>query len=131
MGVSARAPFIAKGYAWVDKYLKFLTLQRGKGLFYFGVGILVFFMAPDTAASAIGHWGINNVAALVLLAVGAAHTFQVVKTDSGPSGSATQSIPVADDGLGFSQQMPASISAGTEMKQNTAWKKMVEDDAAL
>ena len=44
-----------------------VLLQRGKGMFYLGVGLLVFFMAPDSLEKSMaGSWGINNVAALVI-----------------------------------------------------------------
>lgn len=46
------------------------TAQRGKGMFYWGVGLLICFIAPDGTRD----WGINNVAALVLAILGFIHT---------------------------------------------------------
>ena len=61
---------VSAAYHWVDAYLKFLTLQRGKGAFYWGVGLLICFIAPDGSSS----WGFNNVAALILAILGFVHT---------------------------------------------------------
>jgi hypothetical protein len=60
-------------------YLKFLTAQRGKGLFYLGVGILVLFMKPNSEQ--MSGWGINNVAALVLAIVGSFHGFKIIREE--------------------------------------------------
>ena len=46
------------------------TAQRGKGMFYWGVGLLICFIAPDGTRD----WGVNNVAALVLAILGFIHT---------------------------------------------------------
>lgn len=122
--VSTRVPKVALAYAWIDKYLKFLTLQRGKGLFYIGVGILVFFIAPNTSGSMFGRWGVNNVAALVLTIVGVLHAFYVVRDDSaGSAGSAAAIELQTGDGLDFSQPVPKGSSTTTKQQ----WKKMVED----
>ena len=48
-----------------------LDSQRGKGAFYWGVGLLVLFIGPDSDSS----WGLNNVAALFLAVVGFLHTY--------------------------------------------------------
>ena len=63
-----KAP-IKKAYDLIDIYLKFLTLQRGKGLFYCGVGVLVFFIGTGD-----GGWGLNNAAAMLLFIDGGIHT---------------------------------------------------------
>ena len=63
---------ISKFYRWIDTYLKFLTLQRGKGAFYLGVGLLVCFMTPT--GTGVGPFGVNNVAAIILAIVGFVHT---------------------------------------------------------
>lgn len=42
--------------------------QRGKGTFYCGVGLLVFFIGTGN-----GGWGLNHVAALLLALVGLMH----------------------------------------------------------
>ena len=63
---------ISKFYHWIDTYLKFLTLQRGKGAFYLGVGLLVCFMSPS--GSSQPAVGVNNVAAIFLAVVGFLHT---------------------------------------------------------
>ena len=64
-----KAPIIKRAYDWIDIYLKFLTLQRGKGLFYCGVGVLVFFIGTGN-----GGWGLNNAAAMFLFIDGGIHT---------------------------------------------------------
>ena len=65
-------------YQMIEVYIKFLTLQRGKGLFYMGVGLLTFFIAPDYGKTSwFGSWGVMNVSSLALAAVGGLHTFQV------------------------------------------------------
>jgi hypothetical protein len=66
-----KVPLVSAAYQLIDVYVKFMTLQRGKGLFYLGVGLLVFYIAPMTASS---HWGLNNVAALFLAIIGFSHT---------------------------------------------------------
>uniref|UniRef100_A0A6T0BU72 Uncharacterized protein n=1 Tax=Chrysotila carterae TaxID=13221 RepID=A0A6T0BU72_CHRCT len=70
-----RLPLISAAYSWIGIYLKFLTLQRGKGAFYWGVGLMVLFISPDNTSK----WGLNNVAALVLAFVGFLHTFMIIK----------------------------------------------------
>ena len=74
-----KAPIIKRAYEWIDIYLKFLTLQRGKGLFYCGVGVLVFFIGTGN-----GGWGLNNAAAIFLFIDGGIHTFKLVK-ETGPA----------------------------------------------
>ena len=77
---SERWEYIAYAYEWIDIYLKFMTLQRGKGMFYLGVGALVFFIGPEGHSSNwVQPWGVNNVAALCLAAMGVIHTLQIVK----------------------------------------------------
>ena len=77
---SERWEHIADAYEWIDIYLKFMTLQRGKGMFYLGVGALVFFIGPEGHSSNwVQPWGVNNVAALCLAAMGVIHTLQIVK----------------------------------------------------
>ena len=57
---------------------EFLALQRGKGLFYMGVGLLTFFIAPNYEKTGwLGSWGVMNVSSLALAAVGGVHTFRV------------------------------------------------------
>lgn len=73
-----KAP-IKKVYDLIDIYLKFLTLQRGKGLFYCGVGVLVFFIGTGD-----GGWGLNNAAAMLLFIDGGIHTLKLVK-ETGPA----------------------------------------------
>jgi len=69
-----KVPFLSVAYHWIDVYLKFLTVQRGKGAFYWGVGLLVLFIGPDGSSK----WGLNNVAALFLALVGFLHTFKII-----------------------------------------------------
>jgi len=73
-----KVPMISAAYQLIDVYLKFMTLQRGKGLFYLGVGLLVLYISPDGTSS----WGRNNVAALFLAAIGASHTCVAPATPS-------------------------------------------------
>jgi len=92
----------------IDVYLKFLTLQRGKGLFYMGVGLLCFFIAPNVKAGWVGRWGVMNVSSMALAAVGGAHTFQVVVEKPGPSvGGSEAGVRPAED-LDFSSPMDFS-----------------------
>merc|ERR1740117_945471 len=66
-----KMPIVSAAYHWVDTYLKFLTVQRGKGAFYWAVGLLICFIAPDGTR----NWGVNNVAALILAILGFVHTY--------------------------------------------------------
>uniref|UniRef100_A0A7S0LKQ8 Uncharacterized protein n=1 Tax=Coccolithus braarudii TaxID=221442 RepID=A0A7S0LKQ8_9EUKA len=77
-----KVPFFAAAFQWIDFYLKFLTLQRGKGAFYWGVGLLVLFIGPDGSSK----WGLNNVAALFLALVGFLHTFKIIGESSAALG---------------------------------------------
>jgi hypothetical protein len=121
--VSERVAKVAVAYALIDKYLKFLTLQRGKGLFYLGVGLLVFFIEPTTGPSVGGHWGINNLAALFLAVVGVLHTFRLCHEQSAPSGAAVAHTMPPADGLEASFSKP--VPSGGAKKQ---WTQMVDDD---
>lgn len=95
--IKDKVPLVSAIYDLIDTYLKFLTLQTGKGLFYFGIGLLVFFMGPVPSEKCVQqlatngtetmicstpnyvfNWGVTNVAALVLSIVGVLHTFKVV-----------------------------------------------------
>ena len=112
--------FITVFYNWLDTYLKFLTLQRGKGMFYLGVGILVFFMGTHPNEKNGGHWGINNVAALYLAIIGFMHAFYIIREQSAHLGpGVTPSIPAAG-GLDFTAPIPA---AGTRSQ----WNRMVDE----
>ena len=101
--IKDKVPFVSAVYGLVDEYLKFLTLQRGKGAFYFFVGLLVFFMAPVSGevcteevvavpganqthvsrTCSTPHYLINigviNIAALILASVGIMHLFRIIK----------------------------------------------------
>jgi hypothetical protein len=68
--VRDKVPMVSAAYQQIDVYLKFMTLQRGKGLYYLGVGLLVLYIGPDGTSS----WGLNNVAALLLAIIGVSHT---------------------------------------------------------
>mmetsp|Transcript_46514 Transcript_46514/g.101050 ORF Transcript_46514/g.101050 Transcript_46514/m.101050 type:complete len:216 (-) Transcript_46514:146-793(-) len=97
-------------YCWIDIYLKFLTLQRGKGAFYWFVGLLILFISPDGTE----HWGPNNCAALVLAFVGFLHTFLIIKETEpvlGP-GAANFEEPV---------QIQAVVSVGSTTVDSTDW----------
>ena len=59
-------------WQWVIVYLKFLTLQRGKGFFYLGVGILVFVISPIDRG-ALFDIGIVNIAGAILAGVSLLH----------------------------------------------------------
>jgi len=97
-------------YQLVDIYLKFLTLQRGKGLFYMGVGLLCFFIAPSGTGSAgiFGRWGVMNFSSMLLAAVGGAHTFQVVTEKPGPSAAGGEGGVRPAEELDFSSPMDFS-----------------------
>eukprot|EP00320_Phaeocystis_rex_P014345 CAMPEP_0119057334 /NCGR_PEP_ID=MMETSP1178-20130426/1812_1 /TAXON_ID=33656 /ORGANISM="unid sp, Strain CCMP2000" /LENGTH=195 /DNA_ID=CAMNT_0007038151 /DNA_START=53 /DNA_END=640 /DNA_ORIENTATION=- len=97
-----RVPIMKRAYAWLDMYLKFLTLQRGKGLFYCGVGILVFFIGTGG-----GGWGLNNVAAMFLFIDGGIHTLKLVN-ETGPAqvdGMPEAFPPVDPGGVGDWEDM--------------------------
>jgi len=63
---------VSAAYDWLHVYLKFLTFQRGKGTFYLGVGLLLFFIGPACTSFCIG---VVNLAAMCLIAVGLLHTY--------------------------------------------------------
>ena len=65
-----KVPLVSAAYQLIDVYLKFMTLQRGKGLFYLGIGLLVLYIAPSGTSS----WGLDNIAALFLAIIGFSHT---------------------------------------------------------
>ena len=77
--VKDKTRVFAAAFDWIDFYLKFLTFQRGKGMFYACVGLLVFFIGPSGENNDGSHWGVNNVAALLLATIGFLHTFKVIK----------------------------------------------------
>ena len=80
-------------------------------------------MAPSGKGSAVGHWGINNVAALVLALVGILHTSLLVRDDSSlPMDISLSEIP-ASDGMDFSST--AIAKPGTARKD---WERMRDDD---
>mmetsp|Transcript_7377 Transcript_7377/g.12418 ORF Transcript_7377/g.12418 Transcript_7377/m.12418 type:complete len:205 (+) Transcript_7377:36-650(+) len=71
-------------YEWIEIYLRFLTVQRGKGASYLGVALLVFCIGPQDEQNRRG-WGVNNVAAVCLAIVGVMHMlpkFQKVENTS-------------------------------------------------
>ena len=110
-------------YHIVESEIKFLTLQTGKGIFYLGIGILVFFIAPEEArpshcsddseeaecnTSYVFHWGVINVAALCLAIVGFFHTFHLVlEPSSEDMGLAPQRFK--DEGGGGGGDNPFAI----------------------
>mmetsp|Transcript_31693 Transcript_31693/g.97015 ORF Transcript_31693/g.97015 Transcript_31693/m.97015 type:complete len:188 (+) Transcript_31693:45-608(+) len=69
-----KVPLVSAAYQLIDVYLKFMTLQRGKGLFYLGIGLLVLYIAPSGTSS----WGLDNIAALFLAIIGFSHTFKII-----------------------------------------------------
>ena len=83
--IKDKTRIVSIAYDWVDTYLKFLTLQRGKGAFFMGIGILVFFIWPEGDQGRL-VWGVNNVSALMLAIVGGVHVSRVVKEESSPLG---------------------------------------------
>mmetsp|Transcript_13680 Transcript_13680/g.32691 ORF Transcript_13680/g.32691 Transcript_13680/m.32691 type:complete len:203 (+) Transcript_13680:44-652(+) len=99
-------------YKLLDFYLKFLTLQRGKGLFYMGVGLLCFYIAPEARESSwFGSWGAMNVSAIALAAVGCVHTFKVVVEKQAPAVNGGEAgMRPAGDELDFSSPMDFSSS---------------------
>jgi len=69
--IKDKTPPISAAYELVQLYLKFLTLQRSKGVFYLGVGLLLFFIGPHC-----DQWvcfGVINWAAQCLIAAGLLH----------------------------------------------------------
>ena len=103
--------------------------QRGKGLFYCGVGILVFFMGPNNTT---WHWGVNNIAALVLALVGALHTFHVIRDDSAARvGPALTAQMAPSDGLDFARPLPQTGLGGSEADAQQQWAAMREDEQKL
>ena len=107
-----------------------LCPQRGKGIFYLGVGLLVLFMsAKTTSTSTTGasittnYWGVNNVAALFLAIVGFLHTFYVIREKGSHLGPGLTANMAPSDGLDFSSGQPGV--GGTR----TQWNKMVEEGA--
>lgn len=113
-------PLVSALYGLFDLYLRFLTVQRGKGCFYLGVGILICFMRPtSTWAGAFSVWGVNNVAALVLALVGAAHLFRIV-AEAAPSPPApSEEAPPALDNP-FLPAASAGRSEWTDVVQGRA-----------
>merc|ERR1712070_991485 len=107
---------VVKFYGWIDKYLKFMTLQRGKGAFYLGVGLLVVFMSPTTSVL-----GVNNVAAIFLAVVGFLHTFRIIRETAVITDPAGGMAP-ASDGLegDFSQPINASGTRSSAATWNTS-----------
>ena len=109
-----------------------MCAQRGKGLFYLGVGILVFFISPKTIGegtiteSIMGHWGVNNVAALVLAIVGGLHTWRVIRDDSAVAhgGPGLTSDMPASDGLDFARPLPEAAANNASNKQQ--WNSMTD-----
>jgi len=99
-------------YEWINMYVKFLTLQRGKGAFYLGVGLLTFFIGPNMGQSSwTGQWGVMNIAALMLAVVGWVHTFKLVAEKGAPgagAGAAASGVRPANDELDFSSPMDFS-----------------------
>jgi len=96
--VRDKVPMLSIVYQWIDTYLKFMTLQRGKGLFYWGVGLLVLFIGPDS-----NSWGLNNVAAIFLAVVGILHAFKIIKEDS-------HALGPGDPGM-FDQPLPTPAAS--------------------
>jgi len=88
--VRDKVPMVSAAYQQIDVYLKFMTLQRGKGLYYLGVGLLVLYIGPDGTSS----WGLNNVAALLLAIIGVSHTFKLIK-ESDPVLGPGNDVPLA------------------------------------
>jgi len=106
--IKDKTKLITAFYQWIDKYLKFLTLQRGKGAFYLGVGLLVCFMSPS--GNSQPALGVNNVAAIILAVVGFLHTCRIIKEAGAPLGSGdagTAAMQPSSDGIDFSQPIAA------------------------
>lgn len=131
--VKDKVPLVSALYGFIDREIKFLTLQRGKGIFYVGVGLLVFFIAPSESEKCttpkasngttavrqcvtehyILHWGVINVAALILMTVGIVHTFRIVM-ESAPGGMARLAEiapPTLAEGSIVVQPLPLAVSA--------------------
>lgn len=108
-----KVPLLSVAYNWIDIYLKFLTIQRGKGAFYWGVGLLVLFIGPDGSST----WGLNNVAALFLALVGFLHTFKII----------SESAPALGPGEGnpFEEHAPGGHLQAALPDSKTSWTNLV------
>ena len=114
-----KMPLTTALYQLVDVYLKFMTFQRGKGMFYLAVGLLVLYIGPDGTHA----WGLNNVAALILAIIGSIHTFKVIREEDPKLGpGADVEGPPADFRMPAAPLPPAATS-GTG--QDSLWSSMV------
>jgi len=140
--IKDKVRFVSAIYALIDKEMKFLTFQTGKGIFYFGVGLLLFFIEPQESriCRTVGatntshghtecrtphysvHWGVINVAALLIAIVGFLHAFHIVLE---PSDSLKESMLPATqiDGESITTLQPIAIGPpGTEPSAgSTVW----------
>ena len=103
----------------------FLCPQRGKGIFYLGVGLLVLFMSAKTTTETgtSTYWGVNNVAALFLAIVGFLHTFYIIRERGAHLGPGLTANMPPSDGLDFSSGQPGVGGSRTQ------WNTMVEEGA--
>ena len=111
--IKDKARIVSVAYDWVDTYLKFLTLQRGKGAFFMGVGILVFFIWPEGDKGRL-VWGINNVSALMLSIVGCVHASRIIKEERklGPG------MEAVDPNMDFSKPIGSKTSSSSRTQWN-------------
>mmetsp|Transcript_806 Transcript_806/g.1457 ORF Transcript_806/g.1457 Transcript_806/m.1457 type:complete len:184 (-) Transcript_806:25-576(-) len=103
---------VSAAYDWLHVYLKFLTFQRGKGTFYLGVGLLLFFIGPACTSFCIG---VVNLAAMCLIAVGLLHTIRLIKEES-------STVGVVDD----SGMLPPAGTPAYPVASQSTWGSMVE-----
>ena len=131
--VKDKSRHISAAYDWIDRYLKFLTLQRGKGCFYLGVGLLVVFMDPSgndaNGRPIVIKFGITNISALVLAVVGVLHAFRIIKETGSHLGPGQER---AADGLDFNQPIgvPGPRSEWTGMVAGDDLQPVAEDQRA-
>jgi len=98
----------AGAWKWVTVYLRAVMTQRGKGMAYLCVGILVSVISPKREGISIG---IVNVAGFLLGATGTLHILKIAK-EPVVAPLATSTVAVASNGeADFNQPIPEGVSA--------------------
>ena len=117
-----KAAPVSAFYEWLSIYLKFLTFQRGKGLFHLGVGLLVFFI-KESSCTGFVCFGIVNIAALCLIGVGALHTLRIVKEEPAALGPGD-----IDEGIRPAPEYTTNAPLGTPPTSTSTWGQMILED---
>jgi len=107
-------------YTWYEQYLKFLTVQRAKGLTYVCISLLIFCIGPkyDTSKQWMAPWGFNNVAAIVLASAGVLHMapkFKKVTSDAPSFSDAPTFSSAGDDQIRAPQKLTEKALAPPQM----------------